>query len=346
MQRKAIHRFLSSFLLLISLTSPLLAAESASFQSWSVLCGPDDYCRASTPDQRDQAGPLVVQRANDPSANWEIAVHTRKENPAPFGPESLRIAGQRSNSLLPNQDFATFSKPNEVFLINTAALQLLFRRMIDSRRIFFSFRGENQQKIDASYSLNGLADALLWIDAQQSRVGSRRTVGPPLVRKVAKRNEPPLDPATLAIKQHLKTLDYSDCTIALEENDNAKITVAALDGELSLAIVPCRQDGSNAFSRIFIINTQDKSATLQLWATYFQDQGWSGRNQLSNVVYNAQRQELAMTRHGNAPGECAASGVWKFHNQRFEMQQFSIETLCTGATEDWLQIAPLPSTLQ
>jgi len=346
MQRKAIYLFLTPFFLLTVLTYPLMAAESASFQSWLVVCGEDDYCRASTPDQSNQAGSLVVQRANDQSANWEIAVHTRKENPAPFGPESLRIAGQRSNSLLPNQDFATFSKPNEFFLINTAALQLLFRRMIDSRRIFFSFRGENQKKINASYSLNGLSDALLWIDAQQSRVGSRRTVGPPLVRKVAKRNEPTLDPATLAIKQHLKTLDYSDCDIALDENDNAKVTVAAFDSELSLAIVPCRQDGSNAFSRVFVINTQDKSAKLQLWSTYFSDQGWSGTSILPNVVYNAQRQELAITHHRNAPGKCAASGVWKFHKQRFEMRQFSIETLCTGATENWLQIAPLPSTLQ
>ena len=335
---------LVSFLLLAPI-SYSKANESVTFQSWSAVCGDDNFCTATTADQNNAAGVLKVRRYNDKKANWEISVQTKADNPSQFGPLSLRIAGQRLNILKANRDYASFSKANEFFFINTSALNLLFRRMIESRRMFVVFGAKNQQKINASYSLNGLFNALLWIDEKQNRVGSRRTVEPPIERS-PKQNKPvQLDAETIATNLHRKTLDPSLCDVSAEQIYSIGVTVEQLDEATSLVIIPCFAAASNTSFRVFLVDIEDQTATLQLWATYSAFTGWVGTDILSNVSYDNQSNELTMVHKGRGFGDCGIRGKWGWKSDgRFEMIEFATKDDCDGVDNDWPIIFPAPKT--
>lgn len=346
-QIKIVHYLLTlSFVLIIS-TSNGIANESAVFQSWTVTCGDDGYCTATTPDQSLAAGVLTVRRSNDKKANWEISVKTKEGNPSQFGLLSLRIAGQRLHTLRRGRDYATFSKPNEFFLINTAALELLFRRMIESRRVFFVFGAKNQKQINASYSLNGLSNSLLWIDEQQNRIGSRRTVEPPIERTVTQTKAIAFDAKTVATKLHLKTLDSSTCDLSAAQIDSIGVTVEALDNTNSLVIIPCYTAADHTFYRIFVVDQESQTARLQLWATYSAYTGWDGTDSLSNVRYDKQSKELTMGHKGRDLGDCGIRGTWVWRSDgRFEMKEFAAKDECDGKGDDWPIVFPLQSINQ
>ncbi|MEP6356872.1 MAG: DUF1176 domain-containing protein [Hyphomicrobiales bacterium] len=346
MKAKVVQLSLLLSLFLIAPISYSKSNESVTFQSWSVVCGDDNFCTATTPDQSNAAGALKVRRYNDEKANWEISVQTKADNPSQFGPLSLRIAGQRRNTLKANRDYASFSNANEFFLINTSALNLLFRRMIESRRVFVVFGAKNQQKINASYSLNGLSNALLWIDEEQNRVGSRRTVGPPIERSTEKPKSVQHDAETIATNLHRKTLDPSLCDVSAEQTYRIGVTVEALDEATSLVMIPCFAAASNTSFRVFLVDKESQTATLQLWATYSAFTGWVGTDILSNVSYDIVSKELTMLHKGRGHGDCGIRGKWGWKSDgRFEMIEFSAKDDCDGVDNDWPIIFPAPKVI-
>lgn len=343
------HSLLILSFLSFALIAPVSQAqtnESVLFQNWTVICGDDNYCTATTPDQSKKAGVLKVRRHNDKKAHWEISVQTNAEDQSQFRPLALRIAGQRLQSLRANRDFRSFSKPNEFFLINKPALPLLFRRMIESRRMFFTFAAGNKQRINASYSLNGLSDALLWIDEKQKRIGSRRSVEAPVERSIAKPaapvGKPLLDAETLATNLHRKTLDPEACDLSPEKIYSIGVSVEALDEATTLVIIPCFTAAHNTLSRVFLVNEKNQKASLQLWATFSTFTGWVGSDLLSNVSFDNQTKELAMLHKGRGIGDCGISGIWRWRDDgRFEMKEFRAKDDCDGRDDGWPLIFPL-----
>ena len=129
-------------------------AQDANFKDWAVSCDEAGYCEASTKDTKKMAGPLRIARLKEARAIWEISVELDKSASPTLRPTQLRVAGQRTNRLSPKRDFATFGSSNRFHLVNSASLQPLFRRMIESRRMFASFSNGTSQRIEASYSLS------------------------------------------------------------------------------------------------------------------------------------------------------------------------------------------------
>lgn len=333
-------------LLLLSflLVAPLSHAqtdESVRFQNWSVTCGDDKYCTATTADQNKGVGALTVRRHNDKKANWEISIQTNEKDQAQFRPLALRIAGQRLQPLTASRDYSTFSKPNEFFLIHKPSLNLLFRRMIESRRMFFTFGAGNQQRINASYSLNGLSDSLTWIDEKQDRIGSRRTVEPPVERATPKAEPVPFNAEAIATKEHRKTLDPSLCDLDGAEIYSIGVIAEPLDEKSSLVVIPCFSGTDNTASRIFVVDKESQKATLQLWATFSAFTGWVGTDLLSNVNYDQETKQLTMHHKGRSTGDCGISGIWLWHeDSRFEMKEFLAKDVCDEKEDNWPVIFP------
>lgn len=327
----------SPFLAVIAMTHRANAQE-ATFQNWSVTCDRDGFCTASTPDQRNAAGLLRVSRAKEKSALWEISVETAKDNPSLFGPVSLRIAGQRLTPLAANKDYAAFSNPDEFFLINSAALQPLFRRMIESRRIFFAFSAKNQKQIDASYSLNGLEEALLWIDERQDKIGSNRTAGPPAPRTPADAETATFDAEALALKVHARTADPEICPIT-PEKALGSIAIARIDETRILVAVACTHISHDTLSRLYVVDRNRKSATLQLWAVYSTATGWTGTDILPNIHFDEAEKTLSMRQEKSGLRDCAMRGAWHWEGDFFRMTDFAVKDDCVEESGDWRPIA-------
>ena len=312
-------------------------AQETHFQDWVVSCGSDDHCTTSTLDQNGKAGPLSIRRTPERGSNWSVSVATKQDNPSLFGPTTLRVAGQRLIRLSPNRDFATFGQPNEFFFIDTASFSPLFRRMIESRRVFLSFSAAQGKQINASYSLKGLSNALLWIDEQQNKVGSRRTVVAPKIKQIveAEKKTEDVDAEALAFQKHDQTRDPLICDVSPEQSYSVGTVVETIDDRHSIAIIPCSVAAYNVAYRVFVINRDDKQADLQLWATYSDFTGWIGTDLLSNVAFDKASGQLSMVHKGRGLGDCGVSGTWQWDGSFFKLLDFRSKDECDGKEGEW-----------
>ena len=318
-------------------------AQDANFKDWSVSCDEAGYCEASTSDTKKMAGPLRIARLKNTNAVWEISVGLDESASPILRPTQLRIAGQRTNRLSPKRDFATFGSSNRFHLVNSASLQPLFRRMIESRRMFASFSDGTAQRIEASYSLNGLSAALLYIDDKQQRLGSPRIAGPPTGDRVvvkAPENNQPIDIADIAEAEHEKTKDREECDANGAASYALGTSVSALDQKNSIAVIPCSVHAYNVTFQVYVINHQTKKAKRLQWAVYSGFTGWIGTDRLTNVNFDQEAKELFMVHKGRGIGDCGMTGVWKWGEFGFKMTSFHAKDECDGKDDDWPQVFP------
>ena len=319
-------------------------AQDASFKDWSVSCDKAGYCEASTSDTKKMAGELRIGRLKEARAVWEISVELDKSASAILRPTQLRIAGQRTNRLSPKRDFATFGNSNRFHLVNSAALQPLFRRMIESRRMFASFSDGTNQRIEASYSLNGLSAALLYIDDKQERLGSPRVAGPPTGERViakASTNKAPDNLAQIAETEHERTKNREECDADGATSYALGTAVSTLDDQNSLAVIPCSAHAYNVTFNVYVINHETKKAKRQQWAVYSDFTGWIGTDRLTNVNFDQESKELFMVHKGRGIGDCGMTGVWKWGEIGFKMVSFHAKDNCDGKDDDWPQVFPV-----
>lgn len=334
-----------TFLLLAGLGMGLPAkAQEASFKDWSVSCDSAGYCEASTNDTKKMAGQLRIARLNNARAVWEISVELDKSASPTLRPTQLRIAGQRTNRLSPKRDFANFGSSNRFHLVNSASLQPLFRRMIESRRMFASFSDGTGKRIEASYSLNGLSAALLNIDDKQKRLGSPRVAGPPTGERVvaqASTNKAPQNLTEIAEAAHEKTKDPQECDADGAASYALGTAISKLDDENSLAVIPCSVHAYNITFQAYVINHQTKKAKRQQWAVFSGFTGWIGTDRLTNVNFDQESKELFMVHKGRGIGDCGMAGVWKWGELGFKMVSFHAKDDCDGKDDDWPQVFPI-----
>ena len=320
------------------------SAQDGNFKDWAVSCDEAGYCEASTKDTKNMAGPLRIARLKQAKAIWEISVELDETTSPTLRPTQLRIAGQRTNRLSPSRDFATFGSSNRFHLINSAALQPLFRRMIESRRMFASFSDGTTQRIEASYSLNGLSAALLYIDDKQKRLGSPRVAGPPTGNRViAKVSETktPYDIAKIAETEHEKTKDPLECDADAAASYALGTAISTLDDENSLAVIPCSVHAYNVTFQLYVINHKTQRAKRQQWAVYSGFTGWVGTDRLTNVNFDEEAKELFMVHKGRGIGDCGTTGIWKWGEFGFKMDSFHAKDDCDGKDDDWPQVFPV-----
>ncbi|MEP3630358.1 MAG: DUF1176 domain-containing protein [Hyphomicrobiales bacterium] len=337
--------------LLVGLGMSLPAkAQDANFKDWSVSCDEAGYCEASTSDTKKMAGPLRIARLLKGNAVWEISVELDESASPILRPTQLRIAGQRTNRLSPKRDFATFGSSNRFHLVNSASLQPLFRRMIESRRMFASFSNGTTQRIEASYSLNGLSAALLYIDDKQQRLGSPRIAGPPtgdrVVAKAPKSSESPksnepIDIARIAEAEHERTKDREECDIDGAASYALGTAISTLDDKNSVAVVPCSAHAYNVTFNVYVIDHETKAAKRQQWAVYSGFTGWIGTDRLTNVNFDQETKELFMVHKGRGAGDCGMTGLWKWGEYGFKMVSFHAKDDCDGKNDDWPQVFPI-----
>ena len=319
-------------------------AQEANFKDWSISCDNSGYCEASTNDTKNMAGQLRIGRLKQANTVWEISVELDKSDSAGLRPTQLRIAGQRTTRLLPNRDFATFGNPDRFHLVNSASLQPLFRRMIESRRMFASFSDGASRRVEASYSLNGLSAALLYIDDKQKRLGSPRVAGPPTGNRVmakATDSKTPTDIAKIAETEHERTKDREECDADAATSYALGTAVSTLDEENSLAIIPCSVHAYNVTFHAYVINHQTKKAKRQQWAVYSGFTGWIGTDRLTNANFDEESKELFMAHKGRGLGDCGTAGVWKWGEFGFKMVSFHAKDECDGKDDDWPQVFPV-----
>ena len=195
---------------------------------------------------------------------------------------------------------------------------------------------------DQVISLNGLKAALLFIDAQQKRVGSetawiKKGDDPPLsvppapaLKKVAVVNP---TPTPLSHAELNDLLDYgtwrmnnSQCSL---DPNRREVRVTALTDEKALLIISCEAGAYNTVDLAWLVSRKkpfsSRSVRLRLPFTPADD---SSEIELMNARFDEKTRELTTLALGRGIGDCGVQTRWRFDGQRFRLVRYAEEPSC------------------
>lgn len=191
-------------------------------------------------------------------------------------------------------------------------------------------------------SLVGLKAALLFIDAQQKRVGSetawiRKGDSPPLsvppappLKKVAVVNP---TPTPLTHSELNDLLDYgawrmnrSQCSL---DPNRREVRVTALTDDKALMIISCEAGAYNTVDLAWLVSRKKpfsaRSVRLRL---PFTPSSQTSDMELMNASFDEKTRELTTLALGRGIGDCGIQTRWRFNGQRFRLVRYAEEPSC------------------
>lgn len=336
---------------LVSLFSQgAIAAEPQAkvFREWIAGCDNLGRCVArSLPDDTASFGAsLILERASGATSPPVLALVLKADTlKAPPPVVTLTLDGQP----LPG---AERLPPAEIVDLETARIRFPAKEaeaLIESARkatkIEASMLGERYE-----ISLSGAVAALLWLDAQQGRLGTptalirkgitlaKTAAIPPLpvVVPVATTTLPALPrprakALTAALRKRIGSTE-PDCedTESLREMDSA---VPIAPGE-TLVMILCRGGAYNYTTGFWIVPGSD---TAKARKPAFQRPGKAPGNMLVNAAYDPATGQIEFLEKGRGPGDCGSMGNYAWTGRAFVLTRYAEMSQCRGLLpDDWL----------
>lgn len=192
-------------------------------------------------------------------------------------------------------------------------------------------------------SLQGLKAALLFIDAQQKRVGNetawiRKGDEPPLsvppappLKSVAKVSPAP---TPLGRDEYNDLLDFAtwrmnnvQCSL---DPLRREVWVTALTDDKALIMTSCESGAYNTIYRAWLASRKKPFVTTPIRLRLpFLPSGREGRDiELVNLTFNEHTRELITLEKGRALGDCGTQTRWRFDGQRFRLARYATQPQC------------------
>lgn len=195
-------------------------------------------------------------------------------------------------------------------------------------------------------SLLGLKAALLFVDAQQKRVGNETAW-------IKKGNEPSLSvppapalkavtitnptPTPLSNDERSALLDYgnwrmnnSQCSLDPERRE---VRVSALSDDKALMLISCEAGAYNTVDLAWLVSRHKPFASRQIRLRLpFTPANGSEEMELMNASYDEKNKELITLSKGRGIGDCGFATRWRFDGQRFRLVRYAEEPTC----DNWL----------
>lgn len=191
-------------------------------------------------------------------------------------------------------------------------------------------------------SLNGLKAALLFIDAQQKRVGSETAW-------IKKGDDPPLSvppapalngvavvnptPTPLSHEERNDLLDYGNwrmngirCSLDASRRD---VRVTALTDDKALMMISCEAGAWNTVDLAWIVSRKKPLASHAVRLRLpFNNGSGSREMELMNASFDEKTRELITLAKGRGITDCGIQTRWRFDGQRFQLVRYAEEPSC------------------
>lgn len=324
--------------LLCVLSAPLVWAAPAqqSFSDWQVTCNNQNFCVARNTGEHHG---LVMTLSRSAGAKTDA---TLRIDLGGFSSPSVKEPDIAPRLLLDNAPVKLDPQrwqltPWHLKTDDAATISAFLKHIQEGHTL--TLRGGRQIA-----SLDGLKAALLFIDAQQKRVGSetawiKKGDDPPLsvppapaLKKVATVNPTPT-PLTHAELNDL--LDYgtwrmnnSQCSL---DPSRREVRVTALTDDKALLIVSCEAGAYNTVDLAWLVSRKKPFAarTVRLRLP-FTPSSQSSEMELMNASFDEKNRELTTLALGRGIGDCGIQTRWRFDGQRFRLVRYAEERSCDG----------------
>ena len=305
--------------------------ELKTFGDWTIGCDNARACQANAlvPESgdRDDYLMMLVTRAGAPDAPPRLIVPF---GTSPIAGAKLTVDGKPFAPLSPDAD----GEAATVTLDRTQAATLA-----DGKTVALV---AGSGKPVASASLAGLAATLLYMDAQQRRVGTRSALRKPGPGTTPA--PPPLPVVTVPPRSGAKpvTLTVAAATTLIGA-DNAACDYAIgpvvpeahrLDAAHSLVLVahPCGNGAYNLFSSAFVVDNDGKPMPARFDAATGMGQD-DGNQDLINADWDTAAQRLTTYAKARGIGDCGSTSAFAWDGTRFRLVSERAMGECRGSVD-------------
>ncbi|HFN3543393.1 TPA: DUF1176 domain-containing protein [Enterobacter hormaechei] len=326
--------FLIFFICVLPAPRVWAAPAQQSFSDWQVTCNNQNFCVArNTGEHRGLVMSLSRSAGAKTDASLRIDLGGLSAPPVKEPDIAPRLLLDNVPLKLTSQHWQL--TPWHLKTDDTGTITTFLKTIQEGQAL--TLRGGKQ-----TISLAGLKAALLFIDAQQKRVGSetawiKKGDSPPLsvppapaLKKVAVVNP---TPTPLTHNELNDLLDYgnwrmnhSQCSL---DPNRREVRVTALTDDKALMIISCEAGAYNTVDLAWLVSRKKPFAARSVRLRLpFTPSSQSRDMELMNASFDEKTRELTTLALGRGIGDCGIQTRWRFNGQRFRLVRYAEEPSC------------------
>lgn len=326
--------FLLFFICVLPAPRVWAAPAQQSFSDWQVTCNNQNFCVArNTGEHRGLVMSLSRSAGAKTDASLRIDLGGLSAPPVKEPDIAPRLLLDNVPLKLTSQHWQL--TPWHLKTDDTGTITTFLKTIQEGQAL--TLRGGKQ-----TISLAGLKAALLFIDAQQKRVGSetawiKKGDSPPLsvppapaLKKVAVVNP---TPTPLTHNELNDLLDYgnwrmnhSQCSL---DPNRREVRVTALTDDKALMIISCEAGAYNTVDLAWLVSRKKPFAARSVRLRLpFTPSSQSSDMELMNASFDEKTRELTTLALGRGIGDCGIQTRWRFNGLRFRLVRYAEEPSC------------------
>ena len=319
----------------------LLAVQN--FKSWQAACR-ELTCATETLSRSGDAR-LRISRMPGKSAPWHVSLLGLEVEPDKDAKISFWVNGRRT--LLLASSTGLQSSVGNHFLADADALAALFLGLRHGRRLAVTYARSGGGRSTLSFSLNGLDEALAWVDTQQRRAGSAQSVSAPgnsgrLLMQLSQGDTDSSENQASAVPQIISEAHATDsaCDLParLPQIYREGIVRSNLDAVNTLFLLPCSSGAYATTFRVFVFDSRyPQDVRPEYFAAYSNKRGWYGKPDLINANYDADTKTITANEVARGIGDCGSQARYRWTADGLRLLSYRYWRKCDGTrmADEW-----------
>ncbi|VTQ53947.1 Protein of uncharacterised function (DUF1176) [Campylobacter jejuni] len=314
----------------------------AMYNDWQLSCDNLNHCTArNSQDGQELVMKITREAGPEGKASVSIDFQRNSEEQTTEAPVANRLQMNGKTLSFNHREWDVSKK--HLSTTNRLVVNDFIAAIREGSSIQLAGKTDPSQPVRPAISLKGIKAALLAIDAQQGRVGSKTawisrgskpasSVPPiPATPVLPRFSEPHAlsDSEISAITQNAATtIENNDCSLDPSERE---VHIFALSNDKALMTVNCDMGAYNLYALGFLVSRQTPYKMDDLALTMpFKLGEDDGAPELINADFDPKTGMLSTYDKGRGVGDCGVSSRWVFDGKQFRLAAFASEPACDG----------------
>ncbi|MBF7954789.1 DUF1176 domain-containing protein [Rahnella victoriana] len=314
----------------------------AMYNDWQLSCDNLNHCTArNSQDGQELVMKITREAGPEGKASVSIDFQRNSEEQTTEAPVANRLQMNGKTLSFNHREWDVSKK--HLSTTNRLVVNDFIAAIREGSSIQLAGKTDPSQPVRPAISLKGIKAALLAIDAQQGRVGSKTawisrgskpasSVPPIAATPVLPRFSEPhalSDSEISAITQNAATtIENNDCSLDPSERE---VHIFALSNDKALMTVNCDMGAYNLYALGFLVSRQAPYKMDDLALTMpFKLGEDDGAPELINADFDPKTGMLSTYDKGRGVGDCGVSSRWVFDGKQFRLAAFASEPACDG----------------